>query len=213
MGEIKIDNVTKTIGNKVILSEINVEFQEGKIYGLIGRNGAGKTMLLKCICGISPYNNGTITIDGKIIGKDIDIPESVGVIIETPGFIPQKTGYDNLKYLAELTGKADKKRIEEILQWVGLDSVSKKSVRKYSLGMRQRLGIAQAILDNPDILLLDEPMNGLDNEGVESVKEMLVELRKQRKTIILSSHHMEDIRELCDIVYTMDRGRISLYEQ
>ncbi len=201
-----LDNVGKKIKDVWIYKEVSASFENGKIYGLIGRNGAGKTMLLRSICGLTPVSAGTITVQGKRIGIDVDIPESVGVIIEVPGFLNGRTGYANLEYLAGIRKKIGDREIVEALETVGLDPTSKKKVGKYSLGMRQRLGIAQAIMEDPDILLLDEPMNGLDVDGVEDIKNVLREMKNRNKTIILSSHHMEDIEELCDVVYRMEKG-------
>ncbi|MCQ2535223.1 MAG: ATP-binding cassette domain-containing protein [Clostridia bacterium] len=208
MTKIVIEKAGKRIKDTVIFEDISISCEEGKIYGLVGRNGAGKTMLMKSICGLTSLTSGSIIVDDKRIGVDVEIPESIGVIIEVPGFIPYFSGFDNLKYLANLKKKVDSNRIREVLKIVNLDPDSKKHVSKYSLGMRQRLGIAQAIMENPDILLLDEPMNGLDNDGVAEVKELLKSFKKQGKTIILASHHMEDIDELCDEVFKMDKGRI-----
>ena len=208
METIKIENASKKIKDTVIYENIDMVCESGSIVGLIGKNGAGKTMLLKSICGLTNYTGGEITVLGKKIGKDVEIPDSIGVIIEVPGFLPNLSGYKNLKYLADIKGKIGKDRIFEVIRQVGLDPESKKHVGKYSLGMRQRLGIAQALMEDPEILLLDEPMNGLDNKGVADVKEILKDLRKKNKTIILASHHMEDIDELCDTVVVMDSGKI-----
>lgn len=208
METIKIENASKKIKDTVIYENIDMVCESGSIVGLIGKNGAGKTMLLKSICGLTDYTGGEITVLGKKIGKDVEIPDSIGVIIEVPGFLPNLSGYKNLKYLADIKGKIGKDRIFEVIRQVGLDPESKKHVGKYSLGMRQRLGIAQALMEDPEILLLDEPMNGLDNKGVADVKEILKDLRKKNKTIILASHHMEDIDELCDKVVVMDSGKI-----
>ena len=208
METIKIENASKKIKDTVIYENIDMVCESGSIVGLIGKNGAGKTMLLKSICGLTNYTGGEITVLGKKIGKDVEIPDSIGVIIEVPGFLPNLSGYKNLKYLADIKGKIGKDRIFEVIRQVGLDPESKKHVGKYSLGMRQRLGIAQALMEDPEILLLDEPMNGLDNKGVADVKEILKDLRKKNKTIILASHHMEDIDELCDKVVVMDSGKI-----
>lgn len=208
METIKIENAAKKIKDTVIYENIDMVCESGSIVGLIGKNGAGKTMLLKSICGLTNYTGGEITVLGKKIGKDVEIPDSVGVIIEVPGFLPNLSGYKNLKYLADIKGKIGKDRIFEVIRQVGLDPESKKHVGKYSLGMRQRLGIAQALMEDPEILLLDEPMNGLDNKGVAEIKEILKDLRKRNKTIILASHHMEDIDELCDKVVVMDSGKI-----
>ena len=166
-------------------------------------------MLLKSICGLVRINEGTIYVDGKEVGSEIDVPESVGAIIEVPGFLPNLSGFANLKYLAKLKNIITDQAIRETLTLVGLDPNSRKHVGKYSLGMRQRLGIAQAIMEDPNVLLLDEPMNGLDQQGVDDMKVLLNKLRTQGKTIILASHHSEDIEELCDIVYKMDGGRLS----
>lgn len=167
---IEVNNVGLKIGKKEILKSVTISFEKGKIHGLIGRNGSEKTMLMKCICGFIKTTEGSITVDGKQIGKDCDFPKSVGVIIETPGFIPYYNGYKNLKLLADLNRKIGKDAIRECMRQVGLDPDLKIHVRKYSLGMRQRLGLAQAIMENPDILILDEPMNGLDKEGVVDIR-------------------------------------------
>ncbi|MCR5061378.1 MAG: ATP-binding cassette domain-containing protein [Saccharofermentans sp.] len=208
METIQICGAGKRIKDAWIFKDISVICEAGKIYGLIGRNGAGKTMLLRCICGLSSLSEGEIIVQGKRVGIDVEIPDSVGVIIEVPGFLPNLSGYGNLKYLADLTGRVKKERIEETIELVGLNPKDKKKVGKYSLGMRQRLGIAQALMEDPDILLLDEPMNGLDNNGVSDVKRILKDLKSRGKTIILASHHMEDIDELCDKVYRMDQGHL-----
>ena len=156
---IEVCNVTKRFGTSEVLKDVSINFEKGKIHGLIGRNGSGKTMLMKCICGFVPVSEGKILVDNKEIGKDIDVPESIGAIIETPGFLYGYSGYNNLKFLASIRNKISKEKIRQTIQLVGLDPDSKKHVGKYSLGMRQRLGLAQAIMEDPEILLLDEPMN------------------------------------------------------
>lgn len=201
-----IEKVCKSFGESTILSDINIGFEKGKIHGLIGRNGSGKTVLMKCICGFIPISSGTITINGKKMNKVFDTPENMGIIIETPGFLPSYNAYKNLKYLADINGKIRKDRILESIAQVGLDPFNKKAVGKYSLGMRQRLGLAQAIMENPDILILDEPMNGLDKDGVEDMRRYLLDLKEQGKTIIIASHSAEDIDILCDTVCEMDKG-------
>lgn len=208
MNIIDVRNVFLTLGKTEILKDISVSFERGKIHGLIGRNGSGKTMLMKCICGFVKPNSGEITVDGKQVGKDCDFPQSMGVIIETPGFIPYYSGYKNLKLLAELCGKIGGGEIKNTMHRVGLDPELKRPVRKYSLGMRQRLGLAQAIMENPDLLILDEPMNGLDKEGVADMRQYLLELKSQGKTILIASHSAEDIDALCDTVYEMDKGKL-----
>lgn len=208
MEAIHIENAGKCIRGTWIFQDVNVSFARGSIHGLIGRNGAGKTMLMRSICGLTRITTGRIVVNGKRVGVDGEMPDSVGAIIEVPGFLPNLSGFANLKYLAELRKRIDDERILETMELVGLPPKSKKHVGKYSLGMRQRLGIAQAIMEEPDILLLDEPMNGLDNDGVRDMKELLSGLRQQGKTILLASHHMEDIEELCDTVSVMDAGRL-----
>lgn len=204
--QISVTELVLTIKKTTILQNINVTFEKGKIHGLIGRNGSGKTMLMKCICGFVRPTSGTVTIAGKQIGKDCDFPASVGIIIETPGFIPYYTGYQNLKLLADLNKKIGKEEIRSTMKKVGLDPDMKRHVRKYSLGMRQRLGLAQAIMENPDLLILDEPMNGLDKDGVADMRKYLLDLRKQGKTILIASHSADDIEVLCDTVCEMDKG-------
>ena len=206
MSVITVNHVDKYFGKIKVLSDVNAEFESGKIYGIIGRNGSGKTVLFKSICGLMPISSGNIEIDGKTIGKDIDIPDNIGIIIENPGFLNQFSAYDNLKYLARIRGRIGKKEIVEVLKKVGLEDTGKKKVKKFSMGMRQRLGIAQAIVEDPEILILDEPMNGLDKHGVEDIRQILLELREQGKLILLASHNSEDISQLCQEVYEMDAG-------
>ncbi len=206
---IEVNQVTKSFGNATVLKEVSVSFEKGKIHGLIGRNGSGKTMLMKCICGFVPVTSGTITVNGKVIGKDVDVPDNLGAIIETPGFLYNYSGYNNLKFLASINKKIDKQAIKDSIELVGLDPNSKKHVGKYSLGMRQRLGLAQAIMENPDILLLDEPMNGLDKHGVEEMRELFKKLVNEGKTIIMANHSAEDIEMLCDTVCEMDLGELT----
>lgn len=203
---ITVNEVCLTIGKTQILKNINISFEKGKIHGLIGRNGSGKTMLMKCICGFVRPTNGTVYVSEKQIGKDCDFPENVGIIIETPGFIPYYSGYKNLKLLADLNKNIDSKKIKEIMNQLGLDPNLKRHVKKYSLGMRQRLGLAQAIMENPDLLILDEPMNGLDKDGVADMRNYLLELKEQGKTILIASHSPEDIEILCNTVCEMDKG-------
>lgn len=206
---ITVSDLSLTIKKAEILKHINVEFERGKIHGLIGRNGSGKTMLMKCICGFVHPTAGEVTVAGKRIGKDRDFPDSIGIIIETPGFIPYYSGCRNLKLLASLNNKIGEEQIKESMVRVGLDPELKLPVRKYSLGMRQRLGLAQAIMEDPDLLILDEPMNGLDKEGVEDMRKYLLGLKEQGKTILIASHTSGDIDVLCDTVNEMDKGVMS----
>ncbi len=208
MNAITIKNLTKQFKEATVLDNINIDFESGKVHGLIGRNGSGKTMLMKCICGIVPYKIGEIRVNDKIIGKDIDIPSNVGVIIETPGFLPNYSGFNNLKFLAKIKNKIGANEIKAAINSVGLNPDDKKHVGKYSLGMRQRLGLAQAIMENPDLLILDEPMNGLDKDGVKDMRQYLLDLKAQGKTILIASHSAEDIDVLCDTVCEMDKGKL-----
>ena len=209
---IEIQNVTKSFKGTTVLHQINVSFEKGKIHGLIGRNGSGKTVLIKTICGLIHPDEGKVIVDGKVIGKDVDFPQNIGAIIEAPGFLPTASAYRNLSYLASLRKQIGKDEIRAAISFVGLNPDDRKPVGKYSLGMKQRLGLAQAIMENPDILLLDEPMNGLDNDGVSEMRNYLLEFRKQGKTIILVSHGMEDIYTLCDTIHEMDHGILSIKE-
>lgn len=206
---IRIENVTKKFGDVVALDRINISFEKGKIYGIIGRNGSGKTVLFKMMIGYLKPTGGRVVVGGKEIGKDVDFADNMGIIIENPGFLGRYTGYKNLEYLASIRKIIGKEQIRESMERVGLDPDSHKKVGKYSLGMRQRLGIAQAIMENPDILILDEPMNGLDNQGVNDIRNILLELRAEGKTIILASHNKEDIEVLCDTVYEMEHGKVT----
>lgn len=206
---IKVENVTKRFGDTVVLNNISVTFDDKKIHGLVGRNGSGKTMLMKCICGFVPVTSGRITVNDKEIGKDIDVPESCGIIIETPGFLPEYSGYKNLKFLADIKGNVKKETIMGAIRSVGLNPSSKKHVGKYSLGMRQRLGLAQAIMEDPNLLILDEPMNGLDKEGVSDMRKYLIDLKNKGKTLIIASHSTEDIETLCDTVFEMEKGSLT----
>ncbi len=206
---IKINGLNLTIGQTHILKNIDIAFEAGRIHGLIGRNGSGKTMLMKCICGFIKPTNGKVLVQGKQVGKDSDFPDNVGIIIETPVFIPYYSGYRNLKLLADLNRKINGDDVKLTMKQVGLNPDSKLAVHKYSLGMRQRLGLAQAIMEDPDILILDEPMNGLDKDGVSDIRKYLLELKKQGKTILIASHSAEDIDVLCDTVCEMDKGSLS----
>lgn len=203
---IEICDVTKTFGNIDVLKNVSVNWESGMIHGLIGRNGSGKTMLMKCICGFVPISSGSIKVRGKLTGTDISIPPNIGIIIETPGFLPNYNAFNNLKFLANISGMKDNEKIKRCLSEVGLDPDSKKHVGKFSLGMRQRLGLAQAIMEDPDLLILDEPMNGLDKEGVADMRKYLLDLKEQGKTILIASHSAEDIDVLCDTVCEMDKG-------
>lgn len=205
---IKVDNAAKKFDKYTILDHVNITCNKGEICGIVGRNGSGKTVLFKSICGFVKLNEGTITVNGKVMGKDLRVLKKAGIIIEEPGFLRNKSGMKNLEYLYMINNKRDKKYLRSVMENVGLDPYSRKKVGKYSLGMRQRLAIAQATMEDQDIIILDEPMNGLDNHGVQEVREYLLQLKKQGKTILIASHNREDIDVLCDKVYEMDNGRV-----
>lgn len=180
-----------------MLDNVSLQVKKGTICGIIGRNGSGKTVLFKCICGLLQINEGSILVDKK----------EIGAIIEEPGFLKQYSGKQNLRLLASMSGK-ENIDIEKVLKTVGLEHAGRKKVGKYSMGMRQRLGIAQAIMENQSILILDEPMNGLDNKGVDEIRKLILDLKNEGRSIILASHNREDIQILCDQVYEMDNGKI-----
>ena len=205
---IEINELTKEFDKAVVLADINMKLEYGHIYGLVGRNGSGKTLLLKHILGFVRPTKGCVMIDGKEVGKDIDIPDNAGAIIENPGFLPEYSGYENLRLLALIKGKIGKDKIRDMITLVGLDPDSRKHVGKYSLGMRQRLGLAQALMEDPDILLLDEPLSGLDNDGVAEMYKVLLEQKQKGKLIVLASHSEEDIGTLCDEIFRFDKGKI-----
>ncbi len=207
---ISVQSVSKTFGDTQVLREVSREFEAGRVHGIVGNNGSGKTVLMKCICGFLPPTKGRILVRGRQVGRDMDFPDDTGIIIETPGFLPNLTGVKNLELLASLRRRVDREGIRDTIRRVGLDPDSKKPVGKYSLGMRQRLGIAQAIMENPSLLILDEPFNGLDKNGVADMRQVIKGLREQGKTIILASHNQMDIDELCDTVCEMDAGVMTM---
>lgn len=203
---IKLDHVSKKFGDREVLYPLTVEFEKGKIHGIIGRNGSGKTVMMKLILGILLPTQGEVIVNGKKIGKDVDFPADTGAIIENVEFLSYLNAYQNLENLAAIHQKIGKKEIQEILKIVGLENTGRKKVGKFSLGMRQRLAIAQAIMESPQLIILDEPMNGLDKSGVEEMRRIFGKLRDEGTTMILASHNMEDISCLCDEIYEMDAG-------
>lgn len=203
---IQLTNISKTFGKQTVLQPLTMGFEEGMIHGIIGRNGSGKTVLMKMILGILQPTTGTVIVGDKRIGKDVDFPESAGAIIETIEFIPYMSAYQNLADIAAMHGNLSKTQIKEVLEMVGLGNVGRKHVSKFSMGMRQRLAIAQAVMESPKLLILDEPMNGMDEKGVEEMRRLILARKAAGTTIILSSHNIEDIRILCDQVYRIDAG-------
>ena len=205
---IKITDVNKTIKKAPILRDINLEFTGGKVYGLRGKNGSGKTMLMRAICGLITPDSGIIDINGKILGKDISFPESIGVLIENPAFIGNYTGFKNLKVLASIQNRIGDEQIRKALEDIGLDPDDKRTYRKYSLGMKQKLGIAAAVMENPDIIILDEPINALDDVSVEKVHDILEEQKKRGAVIIIEFHDKEELDQLSDEIIEISDGRI-----
>lgn len=203
---IQLTNISKTFGKQTVLQPLTMGFEEGMIHGIIGRNGSGKSVLMKMILGILQPTTGTVIVGDKRIGKDVDFPESAGAIIETIEFIPYMSAYQNLADIAAMRGNLSKTQIKEVLEMVGLGNVGRKHVSKFSMGMRQRLAIAQAVMESPKLLILDEPMNGMDEKGVEEMRRLILARKAAGTTIILSSHNIEDIRILCDQVYRIDAG-------
>lgn len=205
---ITVEHVTKRFRDQTVLNDVSCSFEDGKIHGIVGSNGSGKTVLMKCICGFLFPDSGRVLIDGKQVGKAFDFPPSLGLIIESPGFLPSCSGMGNLKLLAVIRHKVKKEDLIRAMERVGLDPALKKPVGKYSLGMRQRLGLAQAIMEDPKLLILDEPFNGLDQKGSVEIRSLLLQLKKEGKTILLSSHNQADIDTLCDTVLELDAGKI-----
>lgn len=206
---VRLVKVSKSFKKEKVLKSITHTFERGKIHGIMGFNGSGKTVMFKCICGFLKPDEGAIWVQGKQIGKDIDFPQSVGMIIENSGFLPHLSGYANLKRLADIQKKIGPEEIKEAMAKTGLDPFSKKKAGQYSLGMRERLGIAQAIMEDPDLLILDEPFNGLDKRGANEVCGLLDELRARGKTILIAAHNMPEIEYLCDTISEMDAGRLT----
>lgn len=206
--KIKITHLSKKIKKAVILDDVNMELESGRIYGFKGKNGSGKTMLMRAICGLITPTNGTVEIDGKMLGKDISFPESIGVLIENPSFISNYTGMKNLQVLASIQKRIGDEEIRNTLELVGLDPDDKRTYKKYSLGMKQRLGIAEAIMERPDIVILDEPINALDEAGAAMIREILQNLRNEGKLIILACHDTEELNFLADEIYEIAEGKI-----
>ena len=215
MGDIviRVEGVYKRFGTDTVLKDVSRSFERGRIHGIVGNNGSGKTVLMKCICGFLIPDGGSITVNGERVGVDVDFPRDMGLIIETPGFLPNMTGVKNLEILASLNKKIGLEEIAAAIRRVGLDPLMKKPVGKYSLGMRQRLGIAQAIMEDPALLILDEPLNGLDKHGVREMRQLIKGLKEQGKTILLASHNQGDIDELCDTVCEMDAGVMTIIRE
>ncbi len=211
--EIEVRNLTKRISGNLILDNINIKMTRGKIYGLKGKNGSGKTMLMRAICGLILPTEGEVIIDGQVLGKDISFPNSLGALIESPGFISNYSGFKNLEILSEIQDKIDDNKVNEVLTMVGLDPKEKKKFKKYSLGMKQKLGIAAAIMEEPEIIILDEPTNALDESSVISLRKTLQKYRDAGALIIISCHDSEELEFLSDEIFFMENGRLKPYNK
>ena len=206
MDAVKICEFTKILKGREVLKDINLTLKQGTVNGLFGHNGSGKSMLMRAISGLIYPTKGSVTVFGKELGKDISFPSSMGIVIENVGFWPYYTGFENLKTLAAIKNKITDDQIKHSIQRVGLDPEDKRTYRKYSLGMKQRLGIAQAIMEEPELLMLDEPTNALDDDGIEKIRQIIHEENERGATIVLASHNKEDLRLLCDHFYKMNDG-------
>ena len=205
---IRLKNVTKKIKQDILLDHISLEFRGGKVYGLQGKNGSGKTMLMRAVCGLITLSDGEIDIDGEILHKDISFPRSIGALLENPSFLNGYTGLENLKLLADIRGGIEEKELRDCLVKVGLDADDKRVYRKYSLGMKQKLGIAAAVMGSPDIVILDKPINAIDEAGVEKVREILRGLKERGSVIIVACHDREELELLSDEIIKISKGRI-----
>lgn len=210
---IKVENYTKKIKNTTILKNVNITMESGKIYGFRGPNGCGKTMLMRAVCGLINPTTGRVLYDEKVLGQDISFPESIGLLIEYPSFVGSYTGFKNLKMIASIQKKISDEKIRESLQCVGLDPDDKRTFRKYSLGMKQKLGIACAIMEEPEVIILDEPVNALDEAGIQMVHCILEEYKDKGALIIIACHDKEQMNLLADEIYTIEEGRITGYEK
>lgn len=206
--ELIVKNINKTIRKKVILSDVNLCLKSGTIYGFVGRNGSGKTMLFRALSGLMRIDSGSIVWEGKTLHKDFSVLPSLGIIIENAGLYPSLTGIQNLTYLANLTKRIGQKEIIHAITRVGLDPNDKRIYRKYSLGMKQRLAVAQAIMEKPDVIMLDEPTNALDETGVEEIRKIILEERERGALILVASHNKEDIKTLADELYRVENGQV-----
>lgn len=210
---IQVENVSKTIKGNMVIDCVSAEFSSGKVYGLQGINGSGKTMLMRLISGLIYPTEGRIVIDGKILGKEIAFSESIGILIENPAFLDNYSGFANLKLLASIQNKIDDKQIYKTLERVGLEPDSRKKYKKYSLGMKQKLGIAGAVMEKPELLILDEPANALDKEGIERLKKIVQEEKERGALIILSCHDSALLEAMADVIYSMENGRLLKQEE
>lgn len=210
--QIKFNGYTKIMGSDKVIDNVNLTMESGNVYGFKGQNGSGKTMLMRAICGLILPTDGNVTIDDKIVGKDISFPESVGLLLENPSFINGYSGFKNLKMIVSIRKKINDSQIADAMQKVGLDPKDKRHYRKYSLGMKQKLGIACAIMEEPDLIILDEPFNGLDEAGILRVKDIVHESKESGALVILTCHDNEELYEMSDEIYLLEGGRIRGHE-
>lgn len=213
MSYLEIKQLTKVIKGNTVLNKVDLELEKGQIYGFIGRNGSGKTMLFRAICGLIKPSDGSIIIDGEKINEDISFPRSVGVIIENPGFWSSYTAFENLKILSQIKKVINDNDILEALDKVGLGESAHVKYKKFSLGMKQKLAIVQAIMEKPDLLILDEPTNGLDEESCELVRDLLIKEKQRGATILIASHNSEDINKLADKKFKIDKGILTILDK
>lgn len=212
MEKLVIKNVSKKLGGRQILSDINLTLETSRIYGFVGKNGSGKTMLFRAISGLMKVTEGEISLDGKVLHKDFSVLPSLGIIIENVGLYPEFSAMENLKLLARIKRIIGETEIRAAIERVGLDPDDKRPIRKYSLGMKQRLVLAQALMEKPEILILDEPTNALDEGGVDLLRRIIFEEKERGALIMLASHSREDIELLCDEIYVIKNGRIEKKE-
>lgn len=206
--KIEVHEYEKTISSNTLLSNINISLTSGNIYGFQGKNGSGKTMLMRAISGLILPTSGYVEVDGKRIGKDIDFPQDIGVLIENPGFIGSYSGFENLRLLASLKNRVSDEKIAELMKQLSLDPADNKKFRKYSLGMKQKLGIIAAVMEEPEIIILDEPFNALDEKSCEIVNDMLLKLKADNKIIIIACHDKEELFRIADVVYVIENGEV-----
>ncbi len=209
---IEINNYSKKLNNSIVLNNINLKLTGGNIYGLVGKNGSGKSILLKSICGLVNIKEGEIKINNKVLGKDIEFSPNVGALLDGSGFIPSLSGIKNLKLLASINNKATDDDIKKTMKLLSLDCEDDKPYRKYSLGMKQKLAISQAIMEKPEIIILDEPFNGIDSESVQEVKNILLEYKSKGALILITSHIEDEIKFICDEVFKITNGNIHPYK-
>lgn len=202
------DRITKQISGKIILDEVSLELSSGHVYGFVGPNGCGKTMLFRALSGLMSVNSGEIRLDNSVLHKDFSVLPSLGIVLENVGMYPELTGFQNLEYLAGFKGIIGADEIREVLFRVGLDPADKRTYKKYSLGMKQRLAVAQAVMERPAVIMLDEPTNALDQAGIGMIRKVILQEKERGAIILLASHSAEDIQMLADVVFEMEEGKI-----